>query len=244
MKQIEFLDNLLAQAEKARGLPDGLLRAIRQQEIGNNTKYVDQPDAYHYPVGPNGKRVAGHTGKVSTAFGPFGLLESTAAQPGYGVTPLRDKSLEEQVRFAADYIGARIKKAGSVAAGLAGYGEGEKYAQSVLSKMGAVPEAVPVKVEPTLPAVTANAQQLAIPVSPMIASSAQISNELAQMPQPTVLGAVDPRAVKPADIDFARKRNSGPMFVPMALPDFSGFIEETTKNTSPRIKPLNWGLRK
>ena len=82
-----------------------------------------------------GQRIAGHTGKVSTAFGPFGILESTAKDPGFGVVPLRDKSLAEQIRFSSEYLAARSKK-GGLGAGLAGYGEGAKYGQQVAARIG------------------------------------------------------------------------------------------------------------
>lgn len=130
------LNTLLSKAEQDNGLPAGAMSAILAQETGGNTKYLDDPTAYHYGLNKEGKRVAGHTGKVSTAFGPFGILESTGAKPGYGVEPLKDKSLPEQVRFAAQYLGARAKHAGSFEAGLAGYGEGSKYAESVMGKIG------------------------------------------------------------------------------------------------------------
>jgi hypothetical protein len=130
------LARLLDAAEARKGLPPGLMASIVAQETGGNSKYLDDPSAYHYGLDKSGKRVAGHTGKVSTAFGPFGLLDSTGAKPGYGVEPLKDKSLGEQVRFATDYIAARINKAGDIATGLAGYGEGPKYAEKVLSRLG------------------------------------------------------------------------------------------------------------
>lgn len=130
------LQELEAQAESKYGLPEGLLTAVRSQETGNNSKYIDNPAEYHYALNSEGKRIAGHTGKVSNAFGPYGILDSTAKQPGYGVTPLADKSLGSQVDFAANYLSGRIKHAGSVEAGLAGYGEGQKYARSVLKKVG------------------------------------------------------------------------------------------------------------
>ena len=127
------LASKLAAAEKAAGLPAGTLSAIMKQETGGNKAYIDDPAKYHYGLDAKGRRIAPHTGKVSTAFGPFGLLESTAADPGYGVAPLRNKSLDEQIRFAAQYTAARAKDSGSLAGGLAGYGEGGAYARSVLS---------------------------------------------------------------------------------------------------------------
>lgn len=130
------IENELRLHEERTGLPRGMLSAIMQQETGGKQDYIVDPAKYHYGLNAEGKRIAGHTGKVSTAFGPFGILESTAASPGYGVEPLKDKSLGEQLRFASDYLSARIRKAGSVEAGLAGYGEGSKYAAQVLGRLG------------------------------------------------------------------------------------------------------------
>lgn len=124
----------LSAADKKAGLPEGTMLAILQQETGGNAKYLEDPAAYHYGLNAEGKRVAGHTGKVSTAFGPFGILESTARDPGFGVAPLKDKSLDEQLRFASEYLAARSKK-GGLAAGLAGYGEGAKYGQQVAARI-------------------------------------------------------------------------------------------------------------
>lgn len=129
----DLLDQLSA-ADKRAGLPAGTMQAILQQETGGKAKYLEDPTAYHYGLNAEGKRIAGHTGKVSTAFGPFGILESTARDPGFGVAPLKDKSLGEQIRFAADYLGARVKRDG-LEKGLAGYGEGVKYGQQVADRI-------------------------------------------------------------------------------------------------------------
>lgn len=129
------LKEKLAAAEKANNLPSGILSSIISQETGNNKAYLEDPSKYHYGLNEEGKRIAGHTGKVSTAFGPFGLLESTASKPGYGVEPLKDKSMDEQIRFAAQYLSGRVKSAGSMFAGLSGYGEGAKYANQVLGRL-------------------------------------------------------------------------------------------------------------
>lgn len=130
----DLLEQLSA-ADKRAGLPAGTMASILQQETGGNAKYLNDPAAYHYGLNAEGKRIAGHTGKVSTAFGPFGILESTARDPGFGVAPLKDKSLAEQIRFASDYLGARVKRDG-LEKGLAGYGEGAKYAKQVAGRIG------------------------------------------------------------------------------------------------------------
>lgn len=141
------LIKLLGEADKRNGLPPGTMFSVMQQETGGNAKYVDDPTAYHYGLNKDGKRIAGHTGKISTAFGPFGILESTGKDPGYGVQPLKDKSLAEQVRFASDYLAARSKQAGGLEAGLAGYGEGGKYGKQVMARLsGGSKAAAPVAV--------------------------------------------------------------------------------------------------
>lgn len=118
---------LETQAEQAYGLPEGILASIREQETGNKQRFLDDPAAPHY-TGANPK---------SSAFGLYGILEnSTAKDPGYGVAPLASKSPEDQVQFAAQYLAARTADAGSLAAGLAGYGEGEGYANQVLNRAG------------------------------------------------------------------------------------------------------------
>ena len=128
----------LAQQEQSLGIPPGMLSSIVQQEVGGRLdEFLKDPAKYHYELNKDGKRIAGHTGKESTAFGPFGIVESTAKDPGYGVKPLQNKSLPEQIRFVAEYAAARAKDAGSWEKGLAGYGEGAKYAQAVIGRQQA-----------------------------------------------------------------------------------------------------------
>ena len=43
--------------------------------------------------------------------------------------------MDEQIRFAAQYLSGRVKSAGSMFAGLSGYGEGAKYANQVLGRL-------------------------------------------------------------------------------------------------------------
>lgn len=126
----------MAAEEKRAGLPPGTLAAIVAQETGGRTaEFLADPSKYHYGLDASGRRIAPHTGRVSTAFGPFGILESTARDPGYGVSPLKDKGLDEQMRFTADYLAARSRAAGSLRGGLAGYGEGSGYASRVVSRI-------------------------------------------------------------------------------------------------------------
>ena len=165
-------DNLfasMAAVEQKHGLPAGTMMALMQQEIGGNNKYLQDPAAYHYGLNAEGRRVAPHTGKISTAFGPFGILESTAAQPGFGVAPLKSKSIEDQIEFAGAYAAARAKQAGSLEGGLAAYGEGSRYGKQVMARipgglfgeptvMATVPTEVPVQQAPVQVAVADSPQ--------------------------------------------------------------------------------------
>lgn len=131
-------DNIMTtlQATDAKyGWPAGTMASILVQEVGGNiNKYLADPTTYHYAQGKDGVRRTSK-GSVSTAFGPFGILDSTAKDPGYGVKPLKNKAnLEEQIRFAGDYLNARIKQAGSFEGGIASYGQGPEYAKKVLSR--------------------------------------------------------------------------------------------------------------
>lgn len=119
----------IAAAEQAAGLPSGIIESIIKQETGGNKAYLDDPSKAHYPSGYTKE------GVKSSAFGPFGLLESTASKPGYGVSPLKDKSFDEQLRFMSQYLAARIGNAGTVFKGLSGYGEGSRYASQVLGRL-------------------------------------------------------------------------------------------------------------
>ena len=130
------LVEMLNAEDKRHGRPAGTMLSVMKQEVGGQLdKFLADPSAYHYGLNAQGKRIAPHTGKISTAFGPFGILESTAKNPGYGVKPLQNKSLQEQARFASDYLQARSKSAGGLKEGLAGYGEGDKYAWQVANRI-------------------------------------------------------------------------------------------------------------
>lgn len=183
----ELLAKLNA-ADEARGFPIGTMASVMRQETGGQSKYYEKPDSYHYGLNADGRRIAGHTGKVSTAFGPFGILESTGKDPGYGVKPLASKDLDEQIRFAADYLGARTKKAGSLQAGLSGYGEGpdSKYAQQVLGRIGNV-GAGRGRISP-----------LALPDEAVLAAAPQSQEPVVGQPLPPVDAPVQVAQAEPA----------------------------------------------
>lgn len=172
--------SLLAAADKQRGFPPGTMQSLLMQETGGQPQYLNDPTTYHYAANADGKRIAAHTGKISTAHGPFGILESTAKDPGFGVKPMGDKaSLAEHIRFAADYLAARSKSAGGLSGGLAGYGEGEKYAAQVASRRdGKAP--VVVQVAAATPEVVPTGSVLAAPEATPVA--VPVEQAVAQAP--------------------------------------------------------------
>lgn len=197
---------MLAAADKRNNLPAGTMHAILQQETGGNAKYLNDPAAYHYEADASGRRIAKHTGQVSTAFGPFGILESTGAQPGYGVAPLKDKSWDEQLRFASDYVAARAKNAGGLEAGLAGYGEGKKYSQQVMTRIGQGAAGEPVVVSAPVeqggePVVVAQAPVQLAQVTPQ-----QVGYVAPQAGSWEAFQQAAPKSITPKDLEF----NAGP----------------------------------
>lgn len=232
---------MLSAADKRAGLPDGTMLGVMKQEIGGRTEFLEKPDTYHYAPDANGRRVAKHTGKVSTAFGPFGILESTAKDPGYGVQPLKDKSLEEQVRFASDYLAARSKK-GGLKAGLAGYGEGDKYAAQVLKK---VPGAE-VQQAQAAPVHAAPVQVAAVgPVAdPLPATPTPEAPPLQAVPVPESqyqMAATDPWVAFQQSLTRPVQAQDLQRYEPLAplaqveIPDFASVVK-------PRTNPLGFGV--
>lgn len=138
--------NQLEAVDVANGLPVGTMRAIMQIESGGRYReFINAPDTYHYGLNDQGRRIAEHTGQISTAAGPFGILDSTARNPGYGVRPLTDRaSFEENIRFAGEYVSALANKFGGLNQGLARYGEGSEYANKILKLLDMGDQSLPV----------------------------------------------------------------------------------------------------
>ena len=231
----DSLITLLADADKRNGLPNGTMFSIMQQESGGQSKFLEDPSAYHYGLNADGKRIAGHTGKISTAFGPFGILESTGAKPGYGVTPLKDKSIEEQVRFASDYLAARSAQAGGLQAGLAGYGEGDKYAKQVMARNGQ-PVATQAQVAPVV-----MAQATEVPLNP--ASAPQVQDapvQVVQAPLPIdEASLIDPRMA------WSGVAQAPQESIPMASVNFGpGFTQPNVAHQPNFAAFTGWGKRR
>jgi hypothetical protein len=246
---------MLAAEDKRKNFPIGTMQSLMTQEVGGQMgKYLQDPTTYHYPLNANGKRIAKHTGKISTAFGPFGLLESTAKDPGYGVKPLANKSFQEQLRFASDYLDGRSKSAGSLNSGLAGYGEGNKYAAQVARRTGtqnAVPAQVlaqvqePVQVTqaqvaPAPAVVTADATPVPSAVVPVAAASVED-----QLPVAT-LASVAPvapdawqeflarsRVAEVAPPVMAQAQDQAYKPLPLNVPDFMSMVAYMNKDRTP-----------
>lgn len=231
--------SLLAAADKQRGFPAGTMQSLLMQETGGQAKYLSDPTTYHYAANAEGKRIAGHTGKVSTAQGPFGILESTAKDPGYGVKPMGDRtSLAEHIRFAADYLDARAKSAGSLPAGLAGYGEGERYATQVTRRRDGQPA---VAAAPVLaPAVqVAQAPGVTAPVAPEAAPVEVAQAEpVAPEPVPAPVPVVQETAAATPEVAAQAQTSGTPVqtYAPYQNPDFMAALGNILQRSKPNFQ--------
>jgi hypothetical protein len=201
----DHIVTLLSSEDARHGYPPGTMASIMQQEVGGQLeKYLGDPTAYHYAPDKRGIRRT-QDGTVSNAFGPFGILDSTAREPGYGVAPLKDKaSLDDQIRFAGDYLAARIGQAKSFEDGIASYGQGPQYAQSVVRRIPGY-EPSPVNTASTQ---MANAE--AAPPKPVATTvpAPVVADELAQLQQ-----AQQP-AARPEPAQVALSRFGGTQIAP------------------------------
>jgi len=121
--------------EPGSGRNTGLYDMIQYQESRND------PNA----VNPN-------TG----AFGLMQLMPDTAKKPGFGVTPLRDNSPEENRRFGEDYYEAMLNRyGGNMSAALAAYNWGPGNADGWM-KYGANPAELPKETRDYVSAIMTN----------------------------------------------------------------------------------------
>jgi len=74
------------------------------------------------------------------ARGLMQIMPKTGRQPGYGVTPLRDQSPEENVRFGKDYFNAMYNKFGTVPLALAAYNAGPGAVEKVGGDISKLPK--------------------------------------------------------------------------------------------------------
>ena len=238
--------SLLADADKQRGFPPGTMQSLLMQETGGQAKYLNDPTSYHYAANADGKRIAGHTGKISTAQGPFGILESTGKAPGYGVKPMGDRTnLAEHIRFAADYLDARSKSAGSLSGGLAGYGEGAKYASQVTRRRDGTPAVAPAMAEPVVQMAQAPAPVVATPVSPEVAPVVMAQAEpVAAAPAPVVQASVASPA-EPEQVVAQAQTSAAPAFPTYQNPDFMAALGTILQRSKPNFQAFgSFGSRR
>lgn len=89
------------------------------------------------------------------AKGAMQVLDNTNLDPGYGVTPAQDNSVEERDRVGRDYSAALIKHYGDTATGLAAYNWGPGNVDKWL-KSGADPTALPTETKTYIKNIMAN----------------------------------------------------------------------------------------
>ena len=238
------LVTLLSAADTRNGLEPGTMFAVMQQEVGGQReKFLTDPTAYHYGLNKDGRRIAAHTGKISTAFGPFGILESTAAKPGFGVAPLKDKSLAEQVRFASDYYKAR---------GADAYGEGKVYGDQVRGRIaGGNPTAMARAAVPVSPIAAVAQAPVQLPVQAAVQEPTQVQAQVqAPVPVDVPQQVAQPQApdewqeflarsqaagIRPADLAYGGPAKVGPGIV---VPDFAAAAAYGNQPMQPNFAAL------
>lgn len=248
--------SMLAEADKQRGFPPGTMQSLLMQETSGNPKYIQDPTTYHYQPDASGNR-------KSTARGPFGILDSTAKSPGFGVAPLGDATnFAEHLRFAGDYLAARSKKAGSLSGGLAGYGEGPGYANSVMARMGlpvvsqvaaapivkqvAPPAAPPVAVAQVpmvsdrvvVPPVVADATVPApVEASPVVVAQAPAPMQVDPWQSELTRLAAAQAPVQPADLAYGKSKVAATPLV--QSPDFMAALSMMGQNAPSNFNPFH-----
>lgn len=85
-----------------------------------------------------GKHVDANGNLITSSKGAKGITQvipATGGDPGYGVTPLQNQSVEEYLRFGKDYLGAMIRNfGGDVQKGVAAYNAGPGNVQNAVAK--------------------------------------------------------------------------------------------------------------
>ena len=198
------------------------------QETGGQAKYLNDPNTYHYEPDANGVR-------KSSARGPFGILESTGRDPGYGVKPMQGNSLEENIRFSSDYLGARVKREG-LQNGIGGYGSGKdtSYASEVLGRIakapaGGNPVAAVENIAPVAPIVVAQTAPATAPVvpAPPVERATEGPDQWQQF-----LARSQADMVKPADLNYGPVE---PVTAGVVTPNFQAAANYAGQNQEPNL---------
>lgn len=98
---MSIYDNLIANVEQNNGIPSGLLSSLLAQESSFN------PDAYNPSSG---------------AEGIAQIIPSTAADPGYGISPVDPTNPAASISFAGQYLTALQQATGSWLNAVQAYG--------------------------------------------------------------------------------------------------------------------------
>ncbi len=121
-----FRDTIAAHADRT-GLPADLLGQVFMTESGG------RPDV-----------VSGQTVSLAGAQGPMQVMPGTQRNPGFGVTPAKDSSPEENFRVGADYLAAMVKRYGDTKLALMAYNWGPGNVDAWI-KDGSDPSKVPAE---------------------------------------------------------------------------------------------------
>lgn len=147
------------------------------------------------------------------AVGPMQTMPGTLLDPGYGVAPARDSSIEEQRRVGNDYLKAMTDQFG-VEGGLAAYNWGPGNWQAALGASGGDPRAAlgraPAETQQYVPKVLARtggapASPSGLGRRPKVASAT--NEESFGQPQEVV----DPATGKPALVQFGNRGTTRPV---------------------------------
>lgn len=89
---------------------------------------------------PDGTLLQGPDTRFGTAKGEMQVLDGTATDPGFGVTPARDDSPDERARVGRDYLAAMVKRyGGDLPKALAAYNWGPKNVDDAIVRANARP---------------------------------------------------------------------------------------------------------
>jgi hypothetical protein len=147
------------QGQKGVKVTDDQGREFYAPQAAANPQFTDasKGDFTRIMGGLIGVESGGNPNAISPkgAVGLTQIMPETAANPGYGVQPMANKSIDEQIRFGSDYLRQMIKEnGGDVKKGLAAYNGGmgnvdsaetQNYAQNVLKRAGIIKSQSPAE---------------------------------------------------------------------------------------------------
>ena len=109
--------------------------ALMASEAGLPPEYL----AAHLSVESNGKRYAADGTVLTSSAGAKGemqVMDGTNTDPGYGVVPAKDDSLDERARVGRDYLAAMMQKYGDPVLASMAYNAGPGAVDEHIAKVG------------------------------------------------------------------------------------------------------------